>query len=215
MAAIAINALVVALEVWAIGTGISINGMPGNFVFYTQCSNLLGAVACALCLVAEVRALRGGAGPSHLLRWTKYAASCCLLMTLVVVATVLAPMLESVGQPGFYMMFVDGAKPVTHLVGPLLVVGSYVAFEADRAMTLRQSLVGLAPTLAYTAVAYPCNIARLWDGPYPFFRVWAMPLWTTLLWFVVLLALSFALCQLPRLVARSLAGGTRGTAPGI
>ena len=202
MPAIVTNALVVLLEAWAIAVSISNNGMPGNFMFYTQCSNLLGAVACALCLVAEVRALRGGAGPSRLLRWTKYAASCCLLMTFVVVVVVLAPMIESAGQPGFYLMFVDGAKPVTHLIGPLLVTGSYVAFEADRQMTLRQSLVGLVPTIAYTAVAYPANIARLWDGPYPFLQVWNMPVWMSVLWFVALLALSFALCQVPRLAAR-------------
>jgi di/tricarboxylate transporter len=70
-------------------------------------------------------------------------------------------------------------------------------------MSLRQSLVGLAPTIAYTAVAYPCNILRLWDGPYPFFRVWYMPVWASVLWFVVLLALSFALCQVPRTAARA------------
>ncbi len=205
MLAIFINVLVVLLEIWALVVGISINGVPDNFMYYTQCSNLLGAVACAACLVTEVRALRGGTGPSRLLRWTKYAASCCLLMTLVVVTFVFTPMIEFAGQPGFYLMFVDGAKPVTHLIGPLLVTGSYIAFEADRAMTLRQSLVGLVPTIAYTAVAYPANIARLWDGPYPFFQVWNMPLWTSVLWFVVLLALSFALCQVPRVAARALA----------
>lgn len=125
-------------------------------------------------------------------------------MTLVVVTAVLAPMIESTGRPGFYLMFVDGAKPVTHLLAPLLVTGSYVAFEADRAMALRQSLVGLAPTIAYTAVAYPANIARLWDGPYPFLQVWNMPVWASVLWFVVLLALSFALCQVPRVAARTI-----------
>ncbi|MBO7674150.1 MAG: hypothetical protein J6S63_03995 [Atopobiaceae bacterium] len=203
MAAIIINALVVALEVWAIPVGISINGFPGNYMYYTQCSNLLGAVACALCLVAQIRARRGGEGLTRQLRWTKYAASCCLLMTLVVVTFVLAPMIESTGQPGFYLMFAEGAKPVTHLVAPLLVVGSYVAFEADRTMSLRQSLVGLAPTIAYTAVAYPCNILRLWDGPYPFLQVWNMPVWASVLWFVVLLVLSFALCQVPRVAARA------------
>ena len=201
MTAMFINALVVVLEVWGLATSISINGMPGNFVFYTQCSNLLGAVACFLCLVAEIR-MRGGAGLSRPLRWLKYSASCCLLMTFVVVVAVLAPMLEAAGQPGFYMMFVQDAKPVTHLVAPILEFGSYVAFEADRNMSLRQSLVGLVPTLVYTAVAYPCNILRLWDGPYPFLQVWRMPLWVTLLWFAVLLVLSFSLCQVPRAAAQ-------------
>jgi uncharacterized protein (DUF1810 family) len=211
MLAIFINALVVLLEIWALVVGISINGVPGNFMYYTQCSNVLGAVACALCLVAEIRARMGGSGLSRMVRWTKYAASCCLLMTFVVVTFVLAPMIELAGQPGIHLMFVDGAKPVTHLLGPLLVTGSYIAFEADRTMTLKQSLVGLLPTIAYTAVAYPANIARLWDGPYPFFQVWNMPVWASVLWFVALLVLSFALCQVPRLAARALERGRAST----
>ena len=85
---------------------------------------------------------------------------------------------------------------------PVIVTASYVIFEADRSMTLHQSLVGFAPTLVYAAVAYPCNIARVWDGPYPFFQVWNMPVWMSVLWFVALFCLSFALCQIPRLLAR-------------
>ena len=202
IAAIVVNAAVVVFEVWAIGVGIGRHGIAGNFVYYTECSNLFGGIACAICAVAEVRELRRGLGCGRAVRWTKYAASCCLLMTLFVVAFILVPMLNSIGQPSLYLMFVDGAKPVTHLGAPLVVTASYVIFEADRTMTLKQSLVGFAPTLAYAAVAYPCNIARVWDGPYPFFQVWTMPVWMSALWFAALFVLSFALCQIPRLLAR-------------
>ena len=99
-------------------------------------------------------------------------------------------------------MFCVRELPITHFLGPLLVFVSYILFEADRTMTLKQSLIALAPTLAYAAVAYPCNIARLWEGPYPFFFVWQMPAWQSVLWFLALLALSFALAQIPRLAAR-------------
>ena len=201
--AIAVNALVVVLEVWAVGVGVSEHGLAGNFVYYTQCSNLLGAIACAACLAGEVRELRGGRGVRRCVRLLKYAASCCLLMTFVVVAAVLAPMLESIGRPGYYLMFIDGAKPVTHFAAPLLVGVSYALFEAKRPMSVRGSLIGIVPTLAYAAVAYPCNIARLWDGPYPFLQVWNMPAWAAPLWFVALLALSFALCQVIRLTANA------------
>ncbi|MBQ9043852.1 MAG: hypothetical protein IJ111_13685 [Eggerthellaceae bacterium] len=202
IAAIAVNALVVVAEVWAISLGIAKHGVAGNFIYYTELSNLLGGVVCALCLVSEARMLGGGHEMGRALRWAKFAASSCLLMTLFVVVVVLAPMLESVGQPGFYLMFVDGAKPVTHLGAPLVVTASYIAFEADRSMTLRQSLVGFVPTLVYAAVAYPCNILRLWDGPYPFFQVWNMPVWQSVLWFVALFFLAFGLCQIPRLLSR-------------
>lgn len=204
VAAIAVNALVIVLEVWAVGVGVAEHGLAGNFVYYTQCSNLFGAIACAACLVGEVRELRGGRGIGRGVRLLKYAASCCLLMTLVVVVAVLAPMLEYIGRPGYYLMFVEGARPVTHFAAPLLVGASYAIFEAERPMSVKGSLVGVVPTLAYAAVAYPCNIARLWDGPYPFLQVWNMPVWAALLWFVALLVLAFALCQVIRLAANAL-----------
>ena len=203
-AAIAVNALVVVLEIFAIGFGIARNGLAGNFIFYTEWSNLLAGIVCAACLVSELRMLRGGKTPGRTLRWAKYAASCCLLMTLFVVAFVLTPMLVSAGYNGLYLMFVEGAKSVTHFGAPLIVLISYAMFEADRDMTLRQSLVGFVPTLVYAAVAYACNIARLWDGPYPFLQVYTMPVWMSVLWFVVLFLIAFGLCQLPRLLGRKL-----------
>ena len=201
-AAIAINAVVFVLEVWAMSIGIGRHGVAGNFIFYTECSNLFAGIACAICAVAELRELRGGARCGRRIRWLKYAASCFLLMTLFVVVFILTPMLESVGRPGLYEMFVDGAKPVTHLGAPLIVTASYVLFEADSRMTLKQSLVGFIPTLVYAAVAYPCNILRIWDGPYPFFQVLDMPVWMSIAWFAALFVLAFSLCQIPRMLAR-------------
>ena len=201
-AAIAVNAIIVALEVWAVCSGVTRLGPSVCFTFYTECSNLFAGVACAVCAVAELRELRGGAPCGRAVRWLKYSAACCLLMTLFVVVFVLIPMLHSVGIQGMYLMLIDGVKPITHLGAPLLVAGSYIVFEADRGMSLRQSLVGFVPTLAYAAVAYPCNILRVWNGPYPFFQVWNMPVWMSVLWFVALFFLAFGLCQIPRLLAR-------------
>lgn len=200
--AIAVNVAVAACEAWAMWYGIAKNGLAGNFVFYTELSNLLAGIVCGICAFAELRELRGGPGVGRTLRWLKFAACCCLLMTLFVVTFILTPMLEFAGYPGIYLMFASGAKPITHLGAPLVVTASYVAFEADRTMTLRQSLVGFVPTLVYAAVAYPCNILRIWDGPYPFFQVWNMPVWTSVLWFAALFVLSFSLCQIPRLLAK-------------
>ena len=197
--AIALNALVVVLEVWAIGHGIERRGI-GAFMYYTELSNLFGGVVCALCLVGEVRALRGGRPLAHGLRLAKYCASCCLLMTFFVVLLVLMPAYYAAGHDGFQLMFCVRELPITHFLGPLLVFVSYVLFEADRAMTLRQSLIAMVPTFAYAAVAYPCNIVRLWEGPYPFLLVWEMPVWQSALWFLALLVLSFVLAQVPRLV---------------
>ena len=199
--AIAINALVVVLEVWAAVNGIARRGAE-SFMYYTALSNMFGCVACLVCLICEVKTLRAGAPLPRYVRWIKFSAACCLLMTLFVVVFVLAPAYYSIDMPGFYLLFCVRELPITHLVGPLLVFGSYILFEADRDMTLRQSLVGFVPTVMYAAVAYPCNIAQLWHGPYPFFYVWEMPVWQSVLWFIALCVLAIALCQLPRLLGR-------------
>lgn len=199
--AIALNALVVVLEIWAIANGIEQRGI-GDFMFYTELSNLFGGLSCAVCLVGEVSELRGKAPLSGGARMMKFAASCCLLMTFFVVVLVLAPTYNAQGYNGYYLMFCVRELPITHFLGPLLVFVSYVLFEADRSMTFKQSLIGFLPTLAYAAVAYPCNIARLWEGPYPFLLVWQMPVWQTIAWFAALVVLSIALAQIPRLVGK-------------
>ena len=211
-AAIVANAIIVALEVWAVCAGVAKLGPAVCFTYYTELSNLFAGVACATCAVAELRELRGGASCGRAVRWLKFGAACCLLMTLFVVTFVLSPMLHSIGLQGLYLMFIDGVKPITHLGAPLAVTASYIVFEADRDMSLRQSLVGFVPTLAYAAVAYPCNILRVWNGPYPFFQVWNMPAWASVLWFVALFFLAFGLCQIPRLLARRYGRGLGGPA---
>ena len=223
--AIAFNAVIVLLEIWAIGHGFGRRGLSG-LMYYTTLSNVFGLFACTVCLVAEIRALRGGHPASkanelyggqptsyddalrgglpvpHAVKMLKYSASCCLLMTLFVVVFVLAPAFNRAGYNGYQLMFLENELLVTHLLGPVLVFASYVLFEANRVMTFRQSVVGFLPTLAYAAVAYPCNIARIWAGPYPFFLVWDMPVWQSIAWFFALCALAAGLCQIPRLVGR-------------
>lgn len=210
IAAIAVNAIVVVLEVVAITYGLVTRGFAETFMYYTDCSNLFGGIVCAVCLYAEARQLRGGPAISKRLRWWKFAAACCLLMTFMVVVLVLAPMIELSGGQGYYRLLCTQAMPITHLTGPLLVFFSYAIFEADPDMTVRQSLVGIVFTVIYAAVAYACNIARVWEGPYPFFEVWNMPAWMSVLWFVALCLLAFALCQLPRLLGRRLAARRAG-----
>ena len=197
--AIALNVLIVVLEIWAIGNGIEQRGI-GDFMYYTELSNLFGGVACLLCLIGEVRELRGGQPLARGVRITKYCASCCLLMTFFVVVLILMPTFYAAGLDGFRLMFCVRELPITHFLGPLLVFASYILFEADETMTMRQSLIALVPKLAYAAIAYPCNIARVWEGPYPFLLVWQMPPWQSVLWFLALLVLSFVLAQIPRLV---------------
>lgn len=199
--AIALNALIVALEVGSLVLGMSHRGISA-FMFYTMLSNLLGGIACATYLYYELRELRRGAEVPHSVRMLKYSAACCLLVTFSLAAFVLAPMYVTTGKNGFYLMFCRRELPITHLLAPALVCGSYALFEADRTMTFRQSLVGFAPTFLYVVIAYLCNITHVWNGPYEFFMVWNMPVWQSIVWFVGLCTLAICLCSALRLLAR-------------
>ncbi|MBR2834338.1 MAG: hypothetical protein IKE43_01290 [Coriobacteriales bacterium] len=199
--ALALNALIAAMEIGAVIFGVTTRSFT-VFMYYTVLSNLLGGIACATCFICELRELRQGTSLPNFARLLKYAASCCLLMTFIVVVFILAPAYYNAGMDGFYLLFGHRELFITHLLGPLLVCTSYMLFEADKTMTLKQSFAGFLPTLIYAAVAYPCNIAKLWHGPYPFFFVWEMPLWQSLAWFAALCVLSIGLCQIIRLLGR-------------
>lgn len=191
--ALLLNALLIALEVWAVKVRYGEVGI-GMFRFYTLCSN---ALALCTAMVTLVCLLSMGSIPLPA-RLLKYVACCTQTITFLVVICVLTPLLNAAGQPGWHLMFMTSGRMVTHLLGPLLTVASWLLCETSlcEAQTMPGSwsiFVSLIPTLAYATVAYACNYLRLWDGPYPFLRVWNMPLWKTVTWFVVLLAAAIAI----------------------
>ena len=193
-----LNLLLVVLEVWALVTRY-LNSDLSMFLYYTQCSNLFAAVAGAVCLAAN--AGKVNKAHAHVL---KFCACATQLMTFVVVVFVLAPMINSTGQSGFHYLFLRGVTPVTHLLGPVLTIASYLLYEREPQPRFRECVLALLPTLAYALVAYTCNYLRVFEGPYPFFLVWNMPPWQTAIWFVALLAMASALVGLLWFVATRL-----------
>lgn len=191
----ALNLLLVAIEVWALITRYLYSDLS-MFQYYTQCSNLLAAISGVVCLAA----CAGRIDPvcAHRL---KFCACATQLMTFVVVVFVLAPMINTTGENGFHRLFLTGVTPVTHLLGPLLTIASYLLFECDPTPQRRECVLALTPTLAYAVVAYTCNYLLVFEGPYPFLLVWRMPIWQTALWFVVLVLLASALIAVLRFAA--------------
>ena len=179
-----LNLLLVVLELGAlfiryVGSDLSM------FQYYTQCSNLFAAVAGGVCVAANF----GKADPKFAHR-LKFCACATQLMTFVVVVFVLAPMINSTGENGYYRLFLTEVMPVTHLLGPVLTIVSYMLYERDPAPGLKECVGALVPTLVYAFVAYVCNYLRLFEGPYPFLLVWQMSIGQTVMWIVVLLAVA-------------------------
>ena len=205
---VALNALLLALEAWALIVRF-LNSDLTMFRYYTQCSNLLAAIAAGVWLAAC-----WGHVDSGLARRLKFCACATQTMTFAVVALVLAPMISAAGGNGYHQMFFTGVMFVTHLAGPVLTVASYLLFEADPVPTRQDAAWALLPTVAYAVVAYACNYLRIFDGPYPFLLVWNMPVWQTALWAVVLVVLAAGLVAALRLAAARLAARRAAGATG-
>ena len=198
-----LNLLLVVLEAGALLVRY-LNSDLSMFQYYTQCSNLFAAIAGGVCVAANA----GLIDLAHAHR-LKFCACATQLMTFVVVVFVLAPMINTTGENGYYSLFLTGVTPVTHLLGPLLTIASYLLYEREPLPHLRECALALCPTLTYAVVAYTCNYLRLFEGPYPFLLVWNMPVWQTALWVVVLLAVASALIGLFWLAATKIRTRTR------
>lgn len=198
-----LNLLLVVLEVGALLVRY-LNSDLSMFQYYTQCSNLFAAIAGGVCVAANA----GLVNSAHAHR-LKFCACATQLMTFVIVVFVLAPMINTTGENGYYRLFLTGVTPVTHLLGPLLTIASYLLYEREPLPHLRECALALCPTLTYAVVAYTCNYLRLFEGPYPFLLVWNMPIWQTAIWVVVLLAVASALIGLLWLATTKIRTRTR------
>ena len=171
--AIAANLLVIALE--AVGLYISASAKKWRILaFYTQLSNLCALLSSAVFLCAQ-----GSAAATAL----RYLSSCMLTMTFLITTLVLVPM-----GGGAKRLLLSGNGPYHHVLCPILSVASYLAWEPRIADPRLIALPGFL-TLAYGGVMLYLNAARIYDGPYPFFRVYNQSRAATALWMAALLAL--------------------------
>lgn len=130
-----------------------INGraLDNFFRFYTNSSNVLSAISCAILIPFNIRAYRNG---SAIPKWTyilKYIAASAVLLTFVTVAVILAP------AAGIQKMYL-GYGFFTHLICPILVTVSFVFFETCEKLRFRTAATAAAPTVFY-AILYYINVA--------------------------------------------------------
>ncbi len=179
--ALALNIILLLLE--GIGLSISFRARKwGNFVFYTQLSNMLCALSCLLFVLFF---------PAAWVTAVRYLATCGLVMTFLVTICVLIPM---GGDPKDLLLAGNGLYH--HVLCPILCVLSYVLFEPHAGRNML--IPSMALTLLYGLIMLYLNYIRKVDGPYPFFRVHQQSAQASVTWVLVLLALiggiSLGLC---------------------
>ncbi len=183
-AALAVNLLIVILEILAFSRSLPVYGMR-IFVYYTEDSNLLSLIASIVFTASSGLALRNGKDsvPASV-RTLRYVATCCLTVTFLTVTFVFAPM---IGKGGIRMMLLSGAMLFTHLLCPVAAVLSFLLLEHRPVLMKKTAWIALIPTVLYAAVAVLLNILRVWKGPYMFLLVYEQPVWASVLWGIMIL----------------------------
>jgi len=184
--AIVFNLFILFSEIVIIFTELPVRGFSA-LSYYTVLSNLLGMVAAAFFIYSAITGFKHLNTARTLLR---YYATCMLSFTFIVVFTMLVPLAHAAGM-GTAFLLTEGAAPVQHIINPVLSFVSFMFFEDNSLLKKRQPLIMLSLTLLYAFIMIGFNIARMANGPYPFFQVYDYPIIMIILWLAGLIVVTY------------------------
>lgn len=177
------------------------------FIYYTNNSNLLALISGVLYLFFGMIAVSRNRAQGIVSSWMvkkytgaipmavrllRYVATCCLMVTFIVVATVLGP------EKGYYHEFFDESRFITHLLGPMLSLLSFCFLENEETLPQYAPVLTFGVTALYAVVMIIMNIQRKVEGPYSFLRVLDQPVYKSIFWIVVILGGSYMIAVLIR-----------------
>lgn len=196
--AVAMNIMVIILEI--IGLYYNLTSELGirNLKYYTVLSNIFAMVMSIMFVVNYLRQKNEEqcTVPKQLTR-LKYSACTCLAVTFVVVVTVLIPSYGISSAKGYLL---EGANLYQHVLCPFAAIISFCFFEKDEKMTIKDNLLILLPTIGYAIIALILNFAKLLHGPYPFLYVYEQPVYMSFVWLVVILSMAYVLALILRVI---------------
>lgn len=195
--AICVHFAVVIMEIIAISVSWNKQGIH-MFVYFTELSNIFGALVCLVYGCFLISQLRNGKAVPEYMKILRFVSAGALALTFFTVIFVLAPIAGS--KPDYTMAesyiayLTHDSMIVTHTLGPLSVIFSFLFldnFETDR---FKKVFFGIIPTVLYVIVSVTMNVLRIWVGPYPFLHVYEQPVWVSIMWLFVMTGFSFFLC---------------------
>lgn len=180
------NIIIVIMEIIALILSIIKSGL-GIFKMYTQDSNLLLLITCALFSTYQILNFKKGIDIPKIVSTLKYISTCMVTITLLIVLLVLIPMagFNTIG----YMLF-DGSMLFHHTLCPILAIISFVFFD-EMEISKKETLYAFLPTLGYGFVMVILNLVRVVEGPYGFLYVYQNPVYVTIIWGIVLLGFAY------------------------
>lgn len=186
-----IDAAIIAME-WPVLWGEWQHAGARMLRFYTQSSNVLAMITCALCAAGEVVCLVRRRDMPQWMNLLRYVAACCLTVTLIVSACILVPMNPGETFRGFML---EGMLLYLHTLCPLVMMTGCL-ISGGKHLRARHALAAVFPTVLYGIFTLIMNALRVYSGPYFFFEIYRQSWLETVMWFTVLIGGNFVLAWL-------------------
>lgn len=184
---ILLNSLIVILETIGLIVTIKVNHRI-SYEYYTEDSNILALISSLLFVIFSK-----GKIPKWL-QMFKYMTTICLTVTFLVVIFILAPMYNF----NYSYLLLHNSLLYQHLLCPILIIITFIFFDEIDELNFKDNLIGISLTVIYAIVLIVLNILELVSGPYPFLMVKNQSVMMSIIWFVVILSLTYVIGLLLR-----------------
>lgn len=174
-----INSTIVILEI--IGFILVFNELGiTSLEYYTEDSNLLLLISSIIFIIYNSK-------NNKLPSWFKsfrYIAIVSTTLTLIIVLTVLSRTTDF----GLYHLLFNGSMLYHHTLCPILAILSFVFVEKYENLN---TIHGLYFTIIYAIIMISLNVLKVVEGPYPFLLVYKQPIIHSIIWTVIIFAITY------------------------
>ncbi len=177
---------IIILEVFA----TIVHKLTGHqiFLYYTLDANILAAVSAALYLAWTGSGKDMTRQQKDVLQYLRFLATSSLVFTMIIVLFVLVPL--NIKNGTWPTLLFGPAATLHHIICPILSLVSFLRFETHDRIQVRMCLYAILPTLAYAIVLLILNAMRVVYGPYVFLHVYEQPVYMSVVWCVVIVAVN-------------------------
>ena len=178
---IIINLVIAILEIIGFILVFSELGIT-SFEYYTEDSNLLLLISSIIFLIYISK-------NKELPKWFesfRFIAVVSTTLTLIIVLTVLSWTTDL----GLYHLLFNGSMLYHHTLCPVLAILSFVLLEKYETIN---TVKGLYFTIIYAVIMIILNVLKIVEGPYPFLRVYEQPILHSIIWTILILAITYAI----------------------
>ena len=165
------------------------------FYYYTRDSSFFLLVVTVILFIYEILHIYKNKELPKLVYSLKYIAVGLSTLTLLMCIFGLGPVLgETMGYKESYkFLFLHNECFFEHLLCPLIGFISFIFFENEYKMNIRDSIFALFPTILYGVIILILVGFKAIKPPYFFFDIYSQPVYSIVLWLLGLVGFIFLL----------------------